>query len=62
MTMREWALLQGATRPVSLLWGLVVPSLIFLISFLVAYGLYRKFAPKEPRASETEHLHPRDEP
>lgn len=33
-------------RPQSLLWGILIPSLIFLLSFLVAYGLYRKFSSK----------------
>jgi len=36
----------GTTRPQSIFWGVVVPALIFLISFLAAYALYRKFASK----------------
>jgi hypothetical protein len=38
--------LQSAARPVNLLWGVVVPALIFAVSFVVTYALYRKFAGK----------------
>ncbi len=34
------------SRSHSVFWGVIVPSLIFLLSFLIAYGLYRKFSPK----------------
>ncbi len=44
--MPEGALLVETARPQSVFWGIVVPSLIFCVSFLVAYALYRKFAPK----------------
>ncbi len=44
--MPEGVLLLELARPQSVFWGIVVPALIFLISFLVAYALYRKFAPK----------------
>ncbi|MCS6817675.1 MAG: hypothetical protein N0A16_12500 [Blastocatellia bacterium] len=44
--MPEGALLLQTTRPQNTFWGIVVPSLIFLLSFLVAYALYRKFAQK----------------
>jgi hypothetical protein len=42
----EMMIIQGAARPVNLLWGIVVPALIFLFSFVVTYALYRKFSGK----------------
>jgi len=44
--MPEGALLLQTARPQSVFWGIVVPALIFLVSFLVAYALYRKFSQK----------------
>ncbi len=44
--MSEGIGLLWTARPQSVFWGIIMPSLIFLISFVVAYALYRKFAPK----------------
>jgi uncharacterized membrane protein (DUF485 family) len=60
--MPEGMLLGEAARSSSVFWGILVPSLIFLISFVVTYALYRKFAPKEPRSDEGEHLRPHVKP
>ncbi len=60
--MPEGMLLWEAARSLSVFWGILVPSLIFLVSFSVTYALYRKFAPKEPRSDKEESLRPRIEP
>ncbi len=44
--MLEVMLIQAAARPVSLFWGIVVPAVIFLVSFALTYLLYRKFSRK----------------
>jgi hypothetical protein len=40
------AVLFAAARPVSILWGIVVPGSVFTLSFLITWALYRKFAGK----------------
>jgi hypothetical protein len=40
------AVLFAAARPLSVLWGIVVPGVVFTLSFLITWALYRKFAGK----------------
>jgi len=40
------AALFAAARPLNVLWGVVVPGAVFARSFLITWGLYRKFAGK----------------
>jgi hypothetical protein len=44
--MRDGLGLLWTARPQSAFWGIVVPTVIFLISFVAAYALYRKFTSK----------------
>jgi hypothetical protein len=39
-----FAALIAVARPVSILWGVVVPGLVFTVSFVITWALYRKFA------------------
>jgi hypothetical protein len=39
-------------QDVSLIWGLVVPSLVFLVAFLAAILLYRRFSKEGQRTSD----------
>lgn len=38
----------AAVRPSGLLWGYIVPGLIFAIAFAVTWALYRRFAGRHP--------------
>ena len=36
----------AASRPVTLLWGIIVPGVLFAFAFFVTWALYRRFARK----------------
>ncbi len=36
----------ASNRPVTLLWGIIVPGVLFAFAFFVTWALYRRFARK----------------
>jgi hypothetical protein len=41
-----FATLFAASRPVTFVWGILVPGLLFAFAFFVTWALYRHFARK----------------